>query len=71
MRSYLHFKIETFELGPDQWHACLRCIDRKQILIDGISLTTLHVGLAWPAEAALADAQGFIDRMIGRLDIAA
>ena len=73
MSSYLHFEIETFELGPEQWHACFRCIDRsKQIVIDGISLATVNVGLAWPtAEAAFADARGFIDRMIDRLDIAA
>jgi hypothetical protein len=62
-----------FELGPNQWHASVRNIDRSRpIVIDDASFGTLHVGIAWPSsEAALVDARAFIDRMIGRLKIAA
>lgn len=72
MSSYLDFQIETFELGPNQWHACFRHVDRsKPIVIDGITLGKVHVGIAWPtADVALADARGFIDLMIGRFEIA-
>jgi hypothetical protein len=72
MSSYLHFEIQTFEIGRDLWHARFRRIDRKPISIDGIPLEVLDVGVAWPiAEAAMADARQYIDRMIGRLDVAA
>jgi hypothetical protein len=73
MSSYLDFEIETFELGPDQWHACFRNMDRSRpIIIDGVELGKVHVGIAWPAsEAALVDARAFIDRMVRRLNVAA
>jgi hypothetical protein len=73
MSVYKNFEIETFELGPNQWHACFRNIDRSRpIVIDDTSFGTLHVGVAWPtSEAALLDARAFIDRMIGRLKVAA
>jgi hypothetical protein len=70
--SYLYFEIETFEIGRGLWHARVRRLDRKPISIDGISLEAFDVGVAWPTpEAATADAGEYIDRMIGRLDVAA
>jgi hypothetical protein len=62
MSVYKNFEIETFELGPNQWHACFRNVDRSlPIVIDDASFGTLHVGVAWPtAEAALLDARAFI-----------
>ena len=70
MSTYLNFKIETFELGSHQWHACIRNIDRSRpISIEGIEFGTVHVGIAFPtSEAALTDACAFIDRMRRRLD---
>jgi hypothetical protein len=71
MSRYLDFEIETFEVGRGLWHARFRRIDGKPILIEGFSSEALHVGIAWPRqEAALADAQQYIDRMIGRLEVA-
>jgi hypothetical protein len=67
--SYLHFDIETFEIGRGLWHARFRRFDRKPISIDGYSAETLNVGIAWPApEAAMTDAQEYIKRIVGRLD---
>jgi hypothetical protein len=72
MSSYLYFEIQTFEVGRGLWHARFRRVDRKPISIDGIPLEAFDVGMAWPTrEAALADARECIDRMIGRLDVAA
>ena len=68
MSVYREFEIETFQLGRDQWHACFRPIDRsKAIVIDGITLGVVNLGFAWPTrDAALKDAQSYIERMAGR-----
>jgi hypothetical protein len=70
MSTYLDFEIETFELGPDQWHACFRNMDRSRLII--IDAIELDVGVAWPtSHAALVDARAFIDGMVRRLNVAA
>jgi hypothetical protein len=72
MSVYKNFEIETFELGPNQWHASFRNIDLRPIVIDDTSFEALHVGVAWPtSETARVDARAFIDRIIGRLKVAA
>jgi hypothetical protein len=44
MSVYKNFEIETFELGPNQWHACFRNIDRSlPIVIDDTSFEKLHL----------------------------
>ena len=71
MSRYLDFEIETFEVGRGLWHARVRRVDGKAILIEGFSSEAFHVGIAWPTrEAAMADARQFIERMIGRLEAA-
>jgi hypothetical protein len=67
--GYGHFEIETFEVGRGLWHARFRRADRNHIAIDGVTFETLNVGFAWPTpEAAMADAQKYIDRMSTRLE---
>jgi len=68
MNMYGEFEIETFQLGRDQWHACFRSKDRsKPIVVDGIALGVINLGFAWPTQdAALKDAQSYIERMAGR-----
>jgi hypothetical protein len=68
MSTFGEFEIETFQLGRDQWHACFRAINRaKPIVIDGVALGVINVGVAWPtSEAALRDAEKYIERMTGR-----
>jgi hypothetical protein len=68
MSVYRDFEIETFQLGRNQWHACFRPIDRsKAIEIDGITLGVVNLGFAWPTpDAALKDAQSYIERMASR-----
>jgi hypothetical protein len=68
MSLYGNFEIETFELGSNLWHACVRNFDRSHpIVIDDVTFAALHVGIAWPtSEAASVDARAFIDRMIAR-----
>jgi hypothetical protein len=69
MSRYLHFEIETFEVGPGLWHERFRRIDGKPVLIEGFSSEAFDVGIAWAIrEAAMTDARQFIDRIIGRLD---
>jgi hypothetical protein len=71
MSRYLDFEIEAFEVGRGLWHARVRRVDGKSILIEDFSSETFHVGIAWQTrEAAIADAKHYIDRMIGRLDAA-
>ncbi len=65
--TYLDFEIETFEIGPNQWHVRFRRNDDQPIVMDGMSFATSDVGLSWPTlDAALADACQHIDRMGGR-----
>jgi hypothetical protein len=73
MSTYLNFEIETFELGSNLWHACIRNVDRSRpIVIDGVEFGTMHVGIAFPTPgAALVDACAFVDRMVRRFDAAA
>jgi len=63
--SYGIFEVETFEMGTGLWHArVLRC-DRQPLIFGGEPFEFLHIGLSWPsAQAALEDAQSFIDRII-------
>jgi hypothetical protein len=68
MSIYGEFEIETFQLGHDQWHACFRPIDRsKPIVVDGIALGVINLGFSWPTpDAAIKDAQSYIERMTNR-----
>ena len=69
MMNYRNFEIETLEVGRGLWHARCRRADQKPTVIDGVELSCLNVGIAWPSvEAAVVDAQRYIDRMAGRLD---
>ena len=64
LMSYGNFEIEAFELGRGQWHARCRRADHKPTLIDGVELEFLDIGGSWPSvEAAIADAQKYLDRM--------
>jgi hypothetical protein len=66
--KYRNFEIEAFQIGRGLWHARVRRDDHMPTVIDGIELEFLHVGLAWPTtEAALADAQQYIERMSSHL----
>jgi hypothetical protein len=68
--NYRNFEIETFEVGYGLWHARCRRADQRPAVIDGVEFNFLDVGIAWPSlDAALADAQKYIDRMGGRLNI--
>jgi hypothetical protein len=70
--NYRNFEIETREIGRGLWHARVSRVDHKPTLIDGNEFEYLDVGVAWlSVEAALADAQRFIDLMSRRLDSAA
>jgi hypothetical protein len=70
--NYRNFEIETREIGRGLWHARVSRADHKPTLIDGNEFEYLDVGVAWPSvEAALADAQKFIDLMSRRFDSAA
>ena len=71
MMNYRNFEIEAFEFGRGQWHARCRRADHKPTLIDDVELDFLDVGIAWPSvDAAMADAQNYIDRMNERLNAA-
>jgi len=64
LMNYRDFEIETFELEHGQWHARCRRADHRPTLIDGVELDFLDTGIAWPTiEAAMADAQKYLDRM--------
>jgi hypothetical protein len=68
--NYRNFEIEALEVGRGLWHARCRRVDRRPTVIDGIELSSLDIGIAWPSvDAALADAQKYIDRMGERLNI--
>lgn len=68
--NYRNFEIEALEVGRGLWHARCRRADRRPTVIDGIELGFLDVGIAWPSvDAALADAQKYIDRMAGRFKV--
>ena len=55
--DYDGFKIEPFEAGRGLWHARIWRMDRKPVIIDGVSFSALEVGFAWSdPEAAIADA---------------
>jgi hypothetical protein len=69
MMNYRNFEIEIFEFGRGLWHARCRRADHKPTLIDDVELEFLDVGIAWPSvEAAITDAQNYIDRMKGHLN---
>jgi hypothetical protein len=58
------FKIECFEAGRGLWHARIRRVDLKPVMIDGVSFSALEVGFAWSdPDAAVADAKAQIDRL--------
>jgi hypothetical protein len=60
--NYDEFAIETFEAGRGLWHARIRRVDLRPVLIDGVSFPTLEVGFAWSSpDAAVADAKAQID----------
>jgi hypothetical protein len=62
--DYQDFEIEPFELGRGRWHARFGRADKQAIVIDGVMLSTLNVGLAWPnPDAAVDDAKAAIDRL--------
>jgi hypothetical protein len=62
--DYRNFAIESFEAGTGQWHARFRRSDSEPVLIDGIALTSIEVGFAWPSsDAAIVDAKSQIDRL--------
>ena len=62
--DYDGFKIEPFEAGRGLWHARSWRMDRKPVIIDGVSFSALEVGFAWSdPEAAIADAKTQIDRL--------
>ena len=64
--TYRNFQIDVFEIGRGLWHARVRRSDHLPTVIDGIELECLNVGVAWPTtEAALTDAQKYIERMFG------
>lgn len=68
--NYRNFEIETREIGRGLWHARVSRADHKPTLIDGNEFEYLDVGVAWPSvEAALADAQKFIDLMSRRFEL--
>jgi hypothetical protein len=63
-RDYDGFKIEPFEAGRGLWHARIWRMDRKPVVIDGVSFSALEVGFAWSDPgAAIADAKTQIDRL--------
>ena len=63
-RDYDGFKIEPFEAGRGLWHARIWRMDRKPVVIDGVSFSAREVGFAWSdPEAAIADAKTQIDRL--------
>jgi hypothetical protein len=67
--NYRNFEIEALEIGRGLWHARCRRADRRPTVIYGIELSSLDVGIAWPSvDAALADAQKYIDRMADRFN---
>jgi hypothetical protein len=60
--NYDEFAIETFEAGKGLWHARIRRVDLKPVVIDGVSFPTLEVGFAWSnPDTAAADAKAQID----------
>ena len=62
--DYQDFEIEPFELGRGLWHARFGRADKQPVVIDGVMLSTLNVGLAWPnPDAAVDDAKAAIDRL--------
>jgi hypothetical protein len=62
--DYDGFKIEPFEAGRGLWHARIWRVDRKPVIIDGVSFSALEVGFAWSdPRAAIADAKTEIDRL--------
>jgi hypothetical protein len=68
--NYREFEIEAFELGRGQWHARFRRRDRAPTVLDGVEFEFLNIGFAWSSDdAAVADAQHFIDRMQSRFQV--
>jgi hypothetical protein len=69
-KTYLHntclyngYDIESFEAGRGLWHARIRRVDQKPLIISGHPFPSLEVGFAWPdQDAAIADAKNHIDR---------
>jgi len=43
--DYDGFRIELFEAGRGLWHARIRRADLKPVIIDGVTFSTLEVGL--------------------------
>src|SRR6267143_6221014 len=62
--NYDGFKIESFEAGKGLWHARIRRLDQKPVIIDGVLFSALEVGFAWSdPDAAVADAKTRIDQL--------
>ena len=62
--DYDGFRIEPFEAGQGLWHARIRRVDLKPVVIDGVLFSTLEVGFAWSdPDAAIADAKIQIDQL--------
>jgi putative component of membrane protein insertase Oxa1/YidC/SpoIIIJ protein YidD len=62
--DYENFAIESFEAGTGLWHARFRRCDCEPVLIDGIALSSIEVGFAWPSpDAAIRDEKSRIDRL--------
>jgi hypothetical protein len=60
--NYDEFAIETFEAGRGLWHARIRRVDLRPVVIDGVSFPTLEVGFAWSSpDAAVVDAKAQIE----------
>jgi hypothetical protein len=62
--DYHGFQIESFEAGKGLWHARIRRMDQKPVVIDGVLFSALEVGFAWSdPDAAVADAKTRIDHL--------
>jgi hypothetical protein len=62
--DYDGFVIEPFEAGRGLWHARIRRIDRKPLIMDGVLFPALEIGFAWSdPDAAISDAKLQIDRL--------
>src|SRR6266404_5630419 len=56
--NYDGFKIESFEAGKGLWHARIRRLDQKPVVIDGVLFSALEVGFAWSDPDAISDCAG-------------
>ena len=66
------YSIECFEIGRGLWHARIQRADLKPVLLDGVTLSALEIGFAWPTpDDAIAHARTRIDRFKERYAAAA